>query len=96
MESSLDTRVEEAGPLLFTPAQAADLLQVKESWLRRRAGQRRVPSTALGKHLRFSRADLERIAADAARPATGPGTPTRPTRSRPGGRRGTRTQGEHI
>ncbi|MCP2304082.1 helix-turn-helix domain-containing protein [Actinokineospora globicatena] len=86
---------EDAGPLLFTPTQAADLLQVKESWLRRRAGQRRVPSTALGKHLRFSRADLERIAADAARPATGPGTSTRPTRSRPGSRRGTRPRGEH-
>lgn len=56
--------------ILFTPAQAADLLQVRESWLRRRAAGRLVPCTFLGKHLRFSRANLEQIAADAARPAT--------------------------
>lgn len=55
--------------ILFAPARAADLLQVKESWLRRRAARRLVPCTFLGKHLRFSRANLEQIAADAARPA---------------------------
>jgi len=55
-------------PAVFTPAQAAELLQVRESWLRRRAAQRQVPCTFLGKHLRFSPADLERIIADAARP----------------------------
>jgi hypothetical protein len=70
--------------LLFTPAQAAHLLQVRESWLRRRAARRLVPCTFLGKHLRFSRDDLERIAARAARPAdTGPVARTRPSRSRP-------------
>lgn len=57
-------------PTLFTPAQAADLLQVPESWLRRRAARRLVPCTFLGKHLRFSRANLDQILADAARPAT--------------------------
>lgn len=55
-------------PTLFTPAQAAGLLQVPESWLRRRAGRRLVPCTFLGKHLRFSRANLDQIIADAARP----------------------------
>src|SRR5687768_652395 len=46
----------DAAPLLFTPSQAAQLLQVRESWLRRRAARRLVPCTFLGKHLRFSRA----------------------------------------
>ncbi|ONI71357.1 DNA-binding protein [Actinosynnema sp. ALI-1.44] len=53
---------------MFTPAQAATVLQVRESWLRRRAAERRVPCTFLGKHLRFSRADLEAIVAEAQRP----------------------------
>lgn len=41
------TAVEVAGDLalvLFTPAQAADLLQMRESWLRRRAACRLVPA----------------------------------------------------
>jgi excisionase family DNA binding protein len=56
-------------PTLFTPTQAAELLQVPESWLRRRAARRLVPCTFLGKHLRFSRANLNQIIAEAARPA---------------------------
>jgi hypothetical protein len=55
-------------PMLFAPAQAVEMLQVRESWLRRRAARRQVPCTFLGKHLRFSRADLDRILADAAQP----------------------------
>ncbi|MGQ0837562.1 helix-turn-helix domain-containing protein [Actinokineospora sp.] len=55
--------------MLFTPCQAASALQVRESWLRRRAAARQVPCTFLGKHLRFSRTDLEKITADAAQPA---------------------------
>jgi excisionase family DNA binding protein len=55
--------------LLLTPGQAAGLLQVRESWLRRRAAERRVPCSFLGKHLRFSRADLDAIVAAGARPA---------------------------
>lgn len=54
--------------LLYTPAQAATLLQVRESWLRRRAGEGRVRCSFMGKHLRFSREDLEAIVAEAARP----------------------------
>lgn len=61
--------------VLYTPTQAAELLSVPESWLRRKAGQRRIASTKLGKHLRFSQADLTRIAADGAQTV-------RPTRSR--------------
>jgi hypothetical protein len=68
--------------LSFTPSQAAQLLQVRESWLRRRAARRLVPCTFLGKHLRFSRDDLKSIIACAARPAdTGPATRSRPSRT---------------
>jgi excisionase family DNA binding protein len=49
------------GPLLYTPAQAAERLTIKESWLRRKAGLRQIPCTFLGKHLRFSDADLRAI-----------------------------------
>ncbi|WP_133901918.1 helix-turn-helix domain-containing protein [Actinophytocola oryzae] len=58
-----------AVPLLLTPAQAARLLQVRESWLRRRAAERRVPCSFVGKHLRFSHADVEAIVVSGARPA---------------------------
>ncbi|WP_396279040.1 helix-turn-helix domain-containing protein [Kibdelosporangium aridum] len=58
--------------MLFTPAQAAARLQMRESWLRRRAAQRRVACSFLGKHLRFSRVDLEAIVADARRPPAAP------------------------
>ena len=63
---------------LYTPAEAADMLAVRESWLRRRATARAVPCTFLGKHLRFSPADLVAIARAGATP-TGP--PPRPGRS---------------
>ncbi|WP_051772736.1 helix-turn-helix domain-containing protein [Saccharothrix sp. NRRL B-16314] len=52
----------ESVPRLYTPAQAAELLAVRESWLRRKAGQRAIPCTFLGKHLRFSAANLRDIA----------------------------------
>lgn len=48
-------------PRLHTPAAAAQLLSVPESWLRRKAGLRLIPCTFLGKHLRFSDADLAAI-----------------------------------
>lgn len=53
---------------LYTPARAAEVLAVRESWLRRRAAERRVPCTFLGKHLRFSHADVVAIAAAGAHP----------------------------
>ena len=46
---------------LYTPAEAAGMLKVRESWLRRKAGQRTIPCTFLGKHLRFSVRDLREI-----------------------------------
>lgn len=61
-------------PLLHTPAEAAERLRVRESWLRRAVAQRSVPHRKVGKHLRFSNEDLEAIAAASAQPAI----PTRP------------------
>ena len=55
--------------LLFTPARAAEVLAVRESWLRRKAGRREVPCTFVGKHLRFSVEDLRAIVAGGSRPA---------------------------
>jgi excisionase family DNA binding protein len=57
--------------LLYTPAEAAQRLRVRESWLRKKAAARDIPCTFLGKHLRFSPADLAAIIAGSAHPATG-------------------------
>lgn len=69
IEPPVGERAADFTPILFTPAQAAALLQVRESWLRRRAARRTVPCTFLGKHLRFSAENLQQIASDAAGPA---------------------------
>lgn len=50
-------------PLLYTAQQAADMLQVPVSWLRKKASARAVPCTFVGKHLRFSRDDITAIIA---------------------------------
>ncbi|WP_309117563.1 helix-turn-helix domain-containing protein [Saccharothrix sp.] len=55
-------------PILYTPEQAAALLQVRPSWLRRRAAARAVPCRFLGKHLRFTRQDLLEIATASHQP----------------------------
>lgn len=58
-----------AGDLqLYTPADAAEILSVKETWLRRKAGTRSIPCTFLGRHLRFSTADLRAITTRGAQP----------------------------
>jgi len=56
---------------VFTPAEAAGLLRVGESWLRRKAAARLVPCTFMGKHLGFTAADIAAIVAAGATPATG-------------------------
>jgi len=61
-------REHESGRLLYTPADAARILSIKESWLRRHAGDRTIPSTLVGKHLRFSQADLTDIVERFRRP----------------------------
>ncbi len=57
--------------LLYTPGEAAEQLRVRESWLRRRAAARQIPCTFLGKHLRFSAADLAGIVSQNAQAPTG-------------------------
>jgi excisionase family DNA binding protein len=46
---------------LYTVAEAADILKVRESWLRTKASARQIPCTFVGKHLRFSDDDLAEI-----------------------------------
>jgi excisionase family DNA binding protein len=55
---------------LYTAAQAAVVLQVSPSWLRKKASARVVPCTFIGRHLRFSAADLTAIVQEGARSAT--------------------------
>jgi excisionase family DNA binding protein len=69
----------EDGLALYTPAEAAQRLRVRESWLRKKAAARDIPCTLLGKHLRFSPADLAAIIATSARPAVGRRTRREPT-----------------
>jgi excisionase family DNA binding protein len=52
---------------LHTPAEAAEILRVRESWLRTKATARAIPCTFIGKHLRFSESDIQRIKLDGAR-----------------------------
>ncbi|KNE83838.1 hypothetical protein ADZ36_02530 [Streptomyces fradiae] len=59
--------------LLHTPEQAAELLQVPASWLRKKAAAGLIPCTRVGRHLRFSTADVETVIRNGARPARRPG-----------------------
>ena len=79
-----DSSTDEAGRLLYTPATAAERLTVGESWLRRKAGQRLIPCTFVGKHLRFTEDDLRSIVAAGHR-----GPRNRDQNGRPGRRRRT-------
>jgi hypothetical protein len=64
---------------LHTAAEAAAILKVRESWLKTKASARLIPCTFIGKHLRFSDADIEDIMRAGAR-ATIAARPGRPTR----------------
>lgn len=55
---------------LLTPAQAAERLQVPESWVRDKARAGTIPHRRIGKHLRFSLADVEAIVRDGERQPT--------------------------
>jgi hypothetical protein len=52
---------------LHTPAEAAGILRVRESWLRTKASARAIPCTFIGKHLRFSDSDIIQIKQAGAR-----------------------------
>ncbi|WIV57782.1 helix-turn-helix domain-containing protein [Amycolatopsis nalaikhensis] len=80
-----NSSTDEVGRLLYTPTAAAERLTVGESWLRRKAGQRLIPCTFVGKHLRFTEDDLRSIVAAGHR-----GPSNRDQTGRPGRRRRTR------
>ncbi len=46
---------------LYTAAEAAGILKVRESWLKTKAAARLIPCTFIGKHLRFSDEDIAEI-----------------------------------
>jgi excisionase family DNA binding protein len=52
---------------LYTPAEAAEILRIRESWLRAKAAARAIPCTFIGKHLRFSDDDITQIVTEGAR-----------------------------
>jgi hypothetical protein len=60
METQLGT--ENETPIIHTTAEAAVILRVTESWLKRRAAARRVPFTMLGGSYRFTTHHLAEIA----------------------------------
>lgn len=73
---------------LHTPAEAAGILKVRESWLKTKAAARVIPCTFIGKHLRFSDDDIAAImqagAASRSSPAIpdpAPGPPDQPSRN---------------
>ncbi|WP_428829944.1 helix-turn-helix domain-containing protein [Saccharothrix syringae] len=69
---SVEEQEDDVDRLLHTPAQAARILAVRESWLRRMASRQNIPCTFVGKHLRFSGADLRAIVQRGSRPARQP------------------------
>ncbi|MEV5706044.1 helix-turn-helix domain-containing protein [Actinoallomurus sp. NPDC052274] len=68
-----------SAPQLYTPVEAAELLKVPESWLRKKAAARAIPCTFLGKHLRFSDDDLEAIIRSGSRPPVRSSSRLRPS-----------------
>ena len=52
---------------LHTVAEAAEILRVRESWLKTKAAARQIPCTFVGKHLRFSDSDITGIMQAGAR-----------------------------
>jgi len=72
---------------VYTPEQAAQLLQVRESWLRKKAAARVIPCTFIGKHLRFTANDIDSIVAAGA---------TLPTGRRPRRRSATARRGDDL
>lgn len=62
---------------LHTVAETAQILKVRESWLKAKASARLVPCTFVGKHLRFSDDDIAEIMRVGARqPVTSRGRRT--------------------
>jgi len=52
---------------LYTAAEVAEILKVDVSWVRSKAARRAIPCTFVGKHLRFSQANIDWIVANGQR-----------------------------
>ncbi|MEV0367571.1 helix-turn-helix domain-containing protein [Nocardia fusca] len=57
---------------LYTLAEAAEILQVKEMWLQRKLQRREVPGRKLAGHWRLTQSDLEAVIEAAAVPVIAP------------------------
>lgn len=55
-------------PSLLTVDEAAELLSVPASWLRKRVAERKVPCTRLGRHVRFTREQLQDVITASSQP----------------------------
>ncbi|WP_304452836.1 helix-turn-helix domain-containing protein [Nocardiopsis sp. YSL2] len=67
-------------PAVYTPAQAAEILQCRESWLKDKAKARAIPFHKLSGEYRFTDEDLaEIIRITAERPEAEPSPPARAT-----------------
>jgi len=62
---------------LHPPAEAAEILRIRESWLRDKAAARVIPCTFIGKHLRFRDDDIAQMMAEGARQPVAPARRTR-------------------
>ena len=69
--------------LLYTAAQAAVMLQVRPSWIRRKAAARTIPCRYLGKHLRFTHDDIIAITTLSAPVSPSVTHPAMPAQHRP-------------
>jgi excisionase family DNA binding protein len=58
-----------SGPVLLTLEEAAEILSVPVSWLRKRVANHALPCTRLGRHIRFTREQVAGIVEAAAEPA---------------------------
>jgi excisionase family DNA binding protein len=61
-EASASRTTAEIDRRYLTAPEAARYLGVKESWIRKAAGARRIPFVKIGKHNRFRTDDLDRWA----------------------------------
>jgi excisionase family DNA binding protein len=54
-------------PLLYTVAEAAELLNVTQNWLEESVSAQTIPHRRLGRKIRFSQADLDSLIEQSAR-----------------------------
>lgn len=58
--------------VLFTFAEVADMTGLRESWLRKKVSEQSIPHRRVGKHVRFSHADINDLIDQSAKPSALP------------------------